>query len=140
MEKAIAAFCRRTRQKVPADRGTFLRVVYESLALKYRLVNEQICAACNGRTKVVHIVGGGSRNMLLNQFAADCLGLPVLAGPEEATAVGNMMVQAMGMGVIRSMADAQPLIRKAFPIRTYKPRDPGAWEQAYARFRGICGV
>jgi hypothetical protein len=82
MEKAIADFCRKTGQKVPKSRGVFLRSVYESLALKYRLVNEQIGAASGTATKVVHIVGGGSKNRMLNQFTADALGIPVQAGPE----------------------------------------------------------
>jgi sugar (pentulose or hexulose) kinase len=137
MEQAIGAFCRRTGQKAPADRGTALRVVYESLALKYRFVNEQICSACGLKTAVVHIVGGGSRNILLNQFTADCLGLPVFAGPEEATAVGNLMAQAVGLGIFKSMAHAMPVIRASFPIREYRPRAGGEWRQAYERFRRI---
>jgi len=112
-------------------------VVYESLALKYRLVNEQISAVSGKPSKVVHIVGGGCRNIMLNQFAADALGLPVVAGPEEATAVGNAMVQALGLGLFRSLREAQPLIRSAFSIREYQPRDPARWDEAYARFRKI---
>ena len=137
MQTAMTEFCRRTRQKVPADRGTFLRVVYESLALKYRAVNEQIVAVCGKPSKVVHIVGGGCRNVMLNQFTADALGLPVVAGPEEATAVGNCMVQALGLGVIRSLPEALPLIRQAFPIRDYAPKDPARWNQAYATFKTL---
>lgn len=137
METAIAEFCRKTGQTAPSGRGACLRAVYESLALKYRFVNQQIGSVCKTESKTVHIVGGGSKNKLLNQCAADALGLPVLAGPEEATAVGNFMVQAMGLGAIRSMAEAQPIIRKAFPISEYKPRDPKAWDQAYERFRKI---
>lgn len=137
MEKAIAEFCRKTGQAAPKDRGVYLRAVYESLALKYRLVNEQICAVCGNTTKVVNIVGGGSKNKMLNQFTADALGLPVQAGPDEATAVGNLMVQALGLGIIKSMRDALPLIRQAFPIREYKPRDTVSWNKAYERFRKI---
>jgi rhamnulokinase len=137
MQEAIADYCARTGQPVPADRGTFTRVVYESLALKYRLVNEQICAASGTKTSAVNIVGGGSKNIMLNQFTADALGVPVLAGPEEATAVGNLMVQALGLGLIGSMADAQPIIREAFPIREYPPVNTGAWQSAYEKFRKI---
>jgi rhamnulokinase len=86
---------------------------------------------------VVHIVGGGSKNIMLNQFAADAMGVPVLAGPDEATAVGNLMTQAMGLGLIGSLHDAQPLIRQAFQIREYTPRNTQAWEAAYRRFRDI---
>jgi len=138
MEEAIAGFCRETGQLVPADRGTYMRVVYESLALKYRMVNEQICSVTGAETEVVHIVGGGSRNIMLNQFTADAMGLPVVAGPEEATAVGNLMVQAMGIGIIDSMRDALPLIEHAFLIATYNPGDRSVWDKAYARLRELC--
>jgi rhamnulokinase len=137
MEKAIEEFCRRTGQAVPGGRGACLRSVYESLALKYRLVNEQICAVSGTKTRVVNVVGGGSRNRLLNQFTADALAMPVLAGPEEATAVGNFMVQALGLGVIRSLPEALPLIRNAFPIREYRPENTAAWDKAFERFRKI---
>lgn len=139
METAIAEFCRKTDQPVPADRGAFIRTVYESLALKYRTVNEQISSVCGRTSKVVHIVGGGSKNEMLNQFTADALGIPVMAGPEEATAVGNMMVQAKGLGIIPSMQDALPLIKQAFPIKQYTPADRKTWEKAYKRFQGILG-
>ena len=137
METAIQEFCKRTGQKVPTDRGVLVRMVYESLALKYRYVNELICGVSGKATKVVHIVGGGSRNVMLNQFTADACGLPVVAGPEEATAVGNIMVQAMGLGVIGSLREALPIIRRAFPIQDYQPKDPAGWAPAYARFRQI---
>ena len=134
MEKAIADYCLKTAQTVPADRGTFMRVVYESLALKYRYVNAQICRISNTATKVVNIVGGGCKNTMLNQFTANALGLPVLAGPEEATAVGNLMVQAMGCGWIADVQAAQPIIKEAFAIKEYQPSDPRAWEAAFATF------
>jgi rhamnulokinase len=82
----------------------------------------------------VHIVGGGCRNAMLNQFTANALGLPVFAGPEEATAVGNFMVQALGLGVLRSMADALPIIRAAFPIARFDPQPGSDWDRAYAQF------
>jgi len=137
MEKAFVEYCRKTGQPAPATRGGLVRMAYESLALKYRMINEDICAVCGQRTSRVHIVGGGSQNELLNQFTADALGLPVLAGPVEATAVGNIMVQAMGLGVIRSLRDSLPIIKKAFPIREYQPTNTVAWDRAYARFRKL---
>ncbi|MEI6809614.1 MAG: FGGY-family carbohydrate kinase [bacterium] len=139
METAIAEFCRKTDQAVPAGRGACLRAVYESLALKYRVVNEQISAVCGQTSKVVHIVGGGCKNEMLNQFTANAIGIPVLAGPEEATAVGNMMVQAQGLGIIPSLLDALPLIKQAFPIKQYNPADGKTWEKAYSRFHTIVG-
>jgi len=137
MEKAIADFLKRTGQSMPTGRGALVRAVYESLALKYRRVNEEICSASGTKTEVVNIVGGGSKNELLNQATADALGLPVLAGPEEATAVGNLMVQAVGLGIIASVGEALPLIRQAFPIKRYQPRDSAAWRAAYERFQAV---
>ena len=137
METAIAEFCRRTGQPVPPNRGAYLRMVYESLAMKYRLINEQICRVTGKPSRVIHIVGGGSKNVMLNQFAADATGLPVVAGPEEATAVGNLMVQAMGLGIIGSLREALPMIRQAFPIRDFKPQETVRWEQPYRRFKAV---
>jgi sugar (pentulose or hexulose) kinase len=137
MEQAITEFCRETGQKSPEGKGSFLRTVYESLALKYREVNEDIVRVCKKPTKVVHIVGGGSRNEMLNQFTANSLGLPVLAGPVEATAVGNLMVQAIGCGVVSSLHQAMPIIKKAFPIASYKPQNAVEWEKAYQKFISI---
>lgn len=138
MEQAIAEFCEKTGQAVPTGRGACARLVYESLALKYRMVNDQICSVCGKESKVVNVVGGGSRNETLNQFTANSLGLPVLAGPEEATAVGNLMVQAMGLGIIGSMHEALPIIRAAFPITEYHPENIESWDKAYERFTQIC--
>lgn len=134
MEDAIAAYCLRTHQPVPPSRGSFLRTVYESLAFKYRLVNAQLAKVAGIPNKVVHIVGGGSKNVMLNQYTADCLGLPVVAGPEEATAVGNIMVQAMGLGLIATMRDALPIVRRAFPIRDYTPQNTAEWDRQYRKF------
>ncbi len=137
METEIMKFCKKTGQKVPEDRGALLRVVYESLAMKYRTANEQITDVCGKESHIVHIVGGGCKNELLNQFTADATGLPVIAGPEEATAVGNIMVQAMGLGIIESLDVAIPLIRQAVKIKDYKPRNTKMWRKEYERFKKI---
>jgi sugar (pentulose or hexulose) kinase len=137
MEEAINSFCRRTGQEQPKDRGTMLRMVYESLALKYRLVGEQISTVSGKPYSVIHIVGGGSKNTFLNQVTANACGVKVVAGPEEATAVGNAMVQALGLGIIGKLSEAKSMIRSAFPIKEFGPRDRETWEKAYARFRTI---
>jgi len=137
MEQAIRAFLARTGQAAPADRGAILRCVYESLALKYRFVNAQLEAVTGTATTVVHIVGGGCKNALLNQFTADAMGVRVLAGPEEATAIGNLMVQAMACGIIQDLAAGQPLLQAAFPTREFKPGDTAAWAAAAARFQAL---
>jgi sugar (pentulose or hexulose) kinase len=134
MEQAIRSFIAETGQAAPASRGAVLRCVYESLALKYRYVNETISRVTGTETEVVHIVGGGSLNAMLNQFTANSVGVPVLAGPKEATAVGNLMVQAIGAGIIPDLKAAMPLIKSAFPITTFKPQDREAWDAAYGRF------
>lgn len=137
MEEAIVRFCKKTGQKVPEGRGQFLRVVYESLAMKYRMVNEEISGVCGAPSKVVHIVGGGSRNDLLNQFTADALGLPVVAGPEEATAVGNIMVQALGLGVFKDIHQSLSLIKNAFQIKSFNPENHNRWSMEYSRFKNL---
>jgi len=137
MEEAIISFCRRTRQEPPRDRGTMLRSVYESLALKYRVVAEQITAVSGKPYSVIHIVGGGSKNAFLNQLTANACGVKVVAGPEEATAVGNAMVQALGLGIIEKLSQAKSMIRAAFPIREFAPRERETWGKAFARFRTI---
>ena len=137
METAIVEYCRRTAQPTPADRGTMLRGVYESLAMKYRVVADQVAAVSGLPNNVVHIVGGGSRNTLLNQFAANACGMKVVAGPEEATAVGNAVVQALALGVIRKLPEARSMIRAAFPIKEYQPREQDTWQRALERFRAL---
>ena len=137
MESTIVDFCRRTGQEPPPDRGTMLRTVYESLALKYRLVSDQISQVSGSPSSVIHIVGGGSRNVFLNQLTANACGVKVVAGPEEATAVGNAMVQAMGLGVITRLPDAKAMIRAAFPIKEFAPKERETWDKAYAHYRTV---
>ncbi len=134
MEKAIVGFVGESGQAALKGRGEILRCVYESLALKYRSVNEDINAVTNTTTDVVHIVGGGSNNELLNQFTANSTGVPVMAGPKEATAVGNIMVQAIGAEVVPNLQKAMPYIKKAFQIKQFDPRDIELWNSAYERF------
>jgi rhamnulokinase len=137
MEQAICEFCLKRGQKPPADRQSTLRVVYESLALKYRTVAGLISRVSGRPNRVVHVVGGGSRNDFMNQMTADALGLSVTAGPEEATAIGNAMVQALGLGIISGLPEALPMIRAAFPIREFMPKDSGLWESAHAKFTAV---
>ena len=137
MESAIVEFCRRTGQEPPTGRGTMVRCIYESLALKYRVVSEQIAQVSGSPNAVIHIVGGGSRNAFLNQLAANACGMRVVAGPEEATAVGNAMVQAMALGVIKKLPEAKAMIQSAFPIHEFTPKESDTWEKAYARYRAF---
>ncbi|MCG3119018.1 MAG: L-Rhamnulokinase [bacterium] len=134
MPQAIADFCRRTKQPVPQSEGEFVRCILESLALQYRRVMEMLEELQGHQIEVLHIVGGGSQNVLLNQMAADAIGKPVLAGPVEATALGNVAVQAMAMGEFRDLAEARAAIKSSFPIQEFQPRDIEPWNAAYQHF------
>ena len=137
MPEALTAYCRKTGQKVPESRAAVVRSLFESLALKYRTVIDQLRLVLGHPIEKIHIIGGGSRNELLCQFTADATGLPVVAGPAEATAVGNILVQAMAMGRVSSLAEMRAIIRESFELRTYEPADTAAWDAAYARFRDV---
>ncbi|HMA53122.1 MAG TPA: rhamnulokinase family protein, partial [Acidobacteriota bacterium] len=138
MPEAIADYCRRTRQEPPATRGTLVRALLESLALKYRQVIEQLRLVLGHPIEKIHVIGGGSRNQLLCQLTADATGLPVVAGPAEATAIGNILVQAMATGRVSSTAEIRAIIRDSFELRTYAPAgSAAAWDAAGARFRSI---
>ena len=134
MPEAVSAFCCRTGQKAPESKAAMIRALLESLALKYRYVIDQLRLVLGHPIEKIHVIGGGSRNELLCQFTADATGLPVVAGPAEATAVGNILVQAMAMGCVSSPAEMRAIIRESFELRTYEPADTAAWEAAYARF------
>jgi len=130
MPSKIAAYCRRTGQTSPQGRGQTARVIFESLALKYRSVLRMLEGILERRIRVLHIVGGGSRNAVLCQFTADATGLPVVAGPEEATAIGNVLLQMMALGHIHTPAEARELVRRSFQPRLYQPGPPGPWDAA----------
>jgi len=131
MVERIRGYCRRTGQSVPESEGAVVRCVLESLALKSRWVLERLEAVLGRRFPAVHIVGGGARNQLLCQFTADATGRPVLAGPAEATAVGNLLVQLIGLGELGSLEEARHVARRSFDLLTYEPGSPAAWDEAY---------
>jgi len=139
MPARVREFCRRTGQAVPAGVGQIARTVYESLALKYRRVLEMMETLVGHRIGVVHIVGGGAQNKLLNQFTADAIGRPVVAGPFEATAVGNLLLQLLATGAIGSLAEGRAVVRRSFATKSYTSQDAAAWDGAYARFRKLPG-
>jgi rhamnulokinase len=134
MPEALAAFCRRTGQPAPETVGATVRCALESLALRYRWVLERLEELTGKRLDVIHVVGGGSQNELLCQLTADACNRPVLAGPVEATAIGNLLVQAIGLKLLGSLADGREVVRRSFMVRTYEPREPAAWDEPYARF------
>jgi rhamnulokinase len=135
MPAALAAYCRKHGEPAPADAGSAVRCCLESLALKYRWVLEKLEALSGQRLDVIHVVGGGCQNALLCQFTADACGRPVVAGPVEATAAGNVLTQALGLGVIGSLAEAREVVRSSFDVTTYEPRNSAAWQAPYERLR-----
>jgi len=137
MPGRVRAFCERTRQPAPQTVGQVMRAVLESLALKYRHVVEQLVAAGGQPVEVIHIVGGGSRNPLLCQMTANATGRPVLAGPVEATALGNGLVQLIALGELHDLAEARAVVRASLPPTRYEPTQTADWDAAYERFQQI---
>ncbi len=137
MPQAIEVYCRRSGQAVPETKGEIIRTALEGLALKYRWVYERLQRLLGERFEVVHVVGGGSKNSLLCQFTADALHRPVVAGPVEATALGNVAVQAVSSGVLGSLEDARLLIRQSADVTTYAPGSGDRWDEASARFEKL---
>jgi rhamnulokinase len=134
MPAALADFCRRTGQPAPTEPGAVVRCALESLALRYRWVLERLETLLGRRLDTVHVVGGGSQNELLCQLTADACNRPVLAGPVEATAIGNVLVQAIGIGLIGSLVEGREVVRRSFDMRGYEPHKPEEWGGPYERF------
>ncbi len=137
MPARLAAYYVRTGQKHPGDEGTLVRSCLESLALKYRWGIGRLEAILGTSIKTIHVVGGGARNTLLCQFTADACGRPVHAGPVEATAIGNILMQAVGRGRLASIAELRSVVAHSFPVTVYEPRDTRAWTDAAGRFEAL---
>jgi rhamnulokinase len=134
MPQRIIDFCKKTGQIVPETKGAVLRCALESLALKYRWVLEKLEEMLKTHIDVIHIIGGGCQNKLLCQFAADATGRQVIAGPIEATAIGNIMLQALARGYVKSIVEARELIRRSFEVTVYEPTIASGWDEAYGRY------
>jgi rhamnulokinase len=137
MPEELRRFCRATAQPEPASPGAVVRCALESLALRYRWVMEKIVDLTHRPIRTIHVVGGGSQNRLLNQMTADATGCTVVAGPVEATAIGNVLTQALGLGLVFDLADIRGVVRRSFPVERYEPRNRQGWDQAYNRFRQL---
>ncbi len=133
MPKAIQEFCRETKQPVPRTDGELVRCAYESLALKYRQVIGSLEELTDVSIEVIHIVGGGSQNQVLNQLAADACQRPVVAGPVEATALGNLLTQVRASGELGSLAELREAVRKSSAVHRYDPKPTAAWAEAAGR-------
>ncbi|MGC8747071.1 MAG: rhamnulokinase, partial [Candidatus Saccharicenans sp.] len=137
MVEAIISFVAQTRQKSQKDMGIIARAILESLAFKYRLVVEELKAITGRQFRKIHIIGGGSRNNLLNQFTAEATGLTVYAGPDEATSAGNILVQALALGELDSWPRIREIVRQSFEIKEFQPQNPALWDKHYADFLEI---
>ena len=134
MPEKIASLCRETGQPEPATPGATIRCVYESLALLYRRTLQNLERLTGTKMECLHVVGGGSKDAVLNQFAANAIQLPVIAGPVEATAAGNLLVQAIALGHLSSLAQAREVVRNSVTLHTYQPADAAEWAKASKRF------
>jgi rhamnulokinase len=133
MVTAMAGFCAQTAQPVPTTTEAFLRSALESLALRYRAVLFEIEEVTGRDLRVIHVVGGGSRNRLLNQMTADATGLAVVAGPVESMAAGNLLVQAMSLGILNGHGEGRELVERSFPVEVFDPGEIGPWDEAWER-------
>lgn len=139
MLAAINQFCIRTHQPVPQEPGAYVRAVLESLAFKYRLVLRNLEHVSGKHIKQIRIIGGGSKNRLLNQLTADATGRKVLAGPAEATALGNLAVQILATGGAASLQEVRAIVDRSFPTEVFEPLEADKWEQHAERFEQYCG-
>jgi rhamnulokinase len=137
MSERIRGYCRDTVQAVPATKGAILRCALESLALRYRWVLDKLEAMMGRSIEVVHIIGGGMQNQLLCQLAADAMQRPVVTGPIEATAMGNMLVQALALGEISSVGQGREIVRSSFDVGAYEPGPAAPWDEAYGRYLAL---
>ncbi len=137
MPAQVQNFCRQTGQPVPETPGEILRCIYQSLALKYRLVLEQIEELSQQRFKTLHMVGGGIQNQWLCQATANATGKMVQAGPQEASAIGNLLIQLIALGHFQNLAEARSVVRRSFPPKAYYPDAAEEWDRAYQAFRQV---
>lgn len=134
MTEAIARYCRETNQPVPESCGEITRCIFDSLALRYKQVFASLQRMAPFPIEKLHIIGGGSRNNLLNQFTCNAVGVPVVAGPSEGTAIGNIMLQAKASGLVNDIASMRKLISASVETVSFEPQQAGEWETAYKKY------
>ncbi len=137
MPERIRNYCANTDQTVPQTKGEILRVALESIALRYRWVLEKLEELTGKRFGPIHIIGGGTKNRLLNQFAADATCRTVITGPVEATAIGNVLMQAIALKYLSSLAEAREVVHASFAPEVYEPKQTADWIEAYSRFQKV---
>lgn len=137
MSEAIANYCKETGQTVPATDAEFIRCIFESLALRYNEVIQMLTKMAPFPIERLHVIGGGSKNRMLNQFTANAIGMPVIAGPSEATAIGNSMIQARSAGIVSSHWEMRELIAASIQTETFEPQDEATWKKVYEQYLQI---
>ncbi|MEG2287119.1 MAG: FGGY-family carbohydrate kinase, partial [Ruthenibacterium sp.] len=133
----VQEFCRKTGQQVPQSVGEIMRCIYESLALKYRFAIEQLQTVTGKHFTALHVLGGGTKDGLLCQMSANSTGLPVVAGPIEATALGNIVIQLVALGELADIAAGRALIAATETLKHYAPAETDAWNKAYKAYKTI---
>ena len=137
MVAAIQKYCSDTHQPVPETPAQICRCIFESLALRYKQVFGYLKEMASFPIEVLHIIGGGSKNKYLNQFTANATGVTVLAGPQEGTAFGNIMVQAKAVGLVGDIWEMRRLIKNSLVLERYDPQDKDAWDAAYEKYLNL---
>lgn len=137
MPSKVIEYCRKKNPGTPSDMGSIVRIVIESLALKYRSAVEDLESITGKKVPALHIVGGGCKNTILNQYTANALNRPVITGPVEATATGNILTQLISLKELEDLQQARELVSRSFPKQEYTPENTELWEDAYQRFKEI---
>lgn len=137
MPKAVQDYCAKTNQPVPQTKGEIARCIYDSLVLKYKYTLRQIESVTGKKIERLHIIGGGAHNAMMNQLTADATGIEVLAGPTEATATGNILLQAKALGKVDSLDEMREIVRNSFEMIRYIPSPKLNWDEAYERFEKL---
>jgi len=137
MPAAITAYCENTGQYVPQTHGEIIRIILEGLAFKFRVVTSQIESLRGGMPEAIYMTGGGIKNELLCRFTAGCCGIPVIASLDEATATGNIMVQALALGIVKNISEMREITGKSFPPKRYEPEDIEIWDNAFKNYSAI---
>lgn len=137
MQEAICQYCKDSNQPIPQTRGEVVRCIFESLALRYREVLDNLRKLSPRPLSALHVIGGGSKNDLLNRFTANSTGIPVIAGPSEATAIGNIMMQAIAAGEASNIAEMRKTVSRSVSLCTFNPQDNAVWDKAYTRYQTV---
>ncbi|HHT34573.1 MAG TPA: rhamnulokinase, partial [Bacteroidales bacterium] len=134
---AIQDYCRKTNQYIPVTVGEIARTIYESLAFRYKQVLGNLQKLASFPIETLHIIGGGSKNQMLNAFTANAIGIPVVAGPSEATAMGNLLLQARAAGVVQNKKEMRRIVRNSCELDTFEPANREEWEKHYQQYLGV---